>query len=254
MNGFSDRHGYTPREAPITVRQEAPYDLRGVILRIAKDSGLSPSNLREIVCDVLRKRQNPDNWSEYPNILREVQDLVDYCEWYRVYDIIEEIYKTLEKRDYESQWLEAEESNVDKFAQEINNYFRSEGIGWQLKEGLIEVRGTESFELVVNKAKEALEDSDQDTASREMHEALLDLSRRPDPDITGAIQHAMVSLECVARDVCGNRKATLGDILKRSPILYHLRLTSVFRKLGDILLIEGGIFKREMNRVWKKLN
>lgn len=48
-----------------------------------------------------------------------------------------------------------------------------------------------------------------------MHEAVADLSRRPSPDITGAIQHAMASLECVARETCGDPKATLGEIIKR---------------------------------------
>jgi len=53
----------------------------------------------------------------------------------------------------------------------------------------------------------------------ELHEALDDLSRRPEPDLTGAIQHAMAALECVASDTYGNPKATLGDIIKRYPDL-----------------------------------
>jgi hypothetical protein len=48
---------------------------------------------------------------------------------------------------------------------------------------------------------------------------LLDLSRRPEPDITGAIQHAMAALECVARDVSGEPKLTLGEIIKRHAVL-----------------------------------
>jgi hypothetical protein len=46
-------------------------------------------------------------------------------------------------------------------------------------------------------------------------ETLFDLSRRPAPDVTGAIQHAMVALECVALDVTGDPKSTLGDLLKK---------------------------------------
>ena len=55
------------------------------------------------------------------------------------------------------------------------------------------------------------------TAQQELHEALMDLSRRPDPDISGAIQHSMAALECVAREVTGNPRATLGEIIKRNP-------------------------------------
>jgi len=84
--------------------------------------------------------------------------------------------------------------------------------------GIIETRGSESFESAVNNAVEALEASKRTTAKSEIHEALRDLSRRPEADLTGAVQHAMAALECVARDV-SNDKATLGDILKRYPDL-----------------------------------
>jgi hypothetical protein len=47
------------------------------------------------------------------------------------------------------------------------------------------------------------------TTSKELHEAIQDLSRRPNSDVTGAIQHGMASLECVARDLTGS-KDTLG--------------------------------------------
>jgi hypothetical protein len=70
---------------------------------------------------------------------------------------------------------------------------------------------------VVTEATAALEESPRPTAARHLHEALQDLSRRPDADLPGAIYHAMGSLECVARDVAGDNKATLGDILKRYP-------------------------------------
>ena len=65
---FSKRHGYAPPDSEISIRQDAPHDLRGVILQIAYEAGLSPKPMRELVCRVLRERPNPDNWSEYPNI------------------------------------------------------------------------------------------------------------------------------------------------------------------------------------------
>ena len=56
------------------------------------------------------------------------------------------------------------------------------------------------------------------TASmRSLREALNDLSRRPEAHLPGAAYHAMGSLECVARDLAGDPKATLGEILKRHP-------------------------------------
>ena len=47
----------------------------------------------------------------------------------------------------------------------------------------------------------------------------MDLSKRPEADLTGALQHALAALECVARDVTGDAKATLGAILGKHKTL-----------------------------------
>src|SRR5690348_9408394 len=65
------------------------------------------------------------------------------------------------------------------------------------------------------KLRPALAETSQETARREVHEALADLSHRPQPDITGAIQHAFAALECVARTVSGEASPTLGALLKQ---------------------------------------
>ena len=103
------------------------------------------------------------------------------------------------------------------FTNEINSFFIDEGIGWQLVDGKIVTRGTEAFETMVTEAASVLETSQRLTAAKHLHEALEDLSRRPKPDLPGAAYHAMGSLECVARDLTGDPKATLGEILKRHP-------------------------------------
>lgn len=81
----------------------------------------------------------------------------------------------------------------------------------------LERRGEESFESVVDGARSDLRAAGLPTAQREIHEALRDLARRPQPDLTGAIQHAMAALECTARDAVGDSRGTLGEILKRYP-------------------------------------
>jgi hypothetical protein len=212
---FSERHGYAP-ETEITVRYDAPHELRGVMLDIAYEAGLSPSPMRDLVCRVLRTRPDPNNWSEYPNIAGEVEYLVDHCQWFEVYDIIEEIYQALLRGEERGDEEQAERPS-EHFARELNKYFIKSGIGWQLADGQLQVRGPESFEVAVHQAQEALEGGGRQTAGREIHQALLDLSRRPEPDITGAIQHAMAALECVARDAAGDPKLTLGEIIKRHP-------------------------------------
>jgi hypothetical protein len=205
---FSKRHGYhQPHETEIWVRQDAPYELRDVVVQLAYECGFSPKSLRAVICRLLRKRPDPNNWSDYPNVDDEVHELVDACNWYRVYDIIEGLIATMCEAPYSY--------DADKFERELNDYFLENGIGWKLSMGIIEIRGPEVFEEVVNTAERQLEAQNLSTARNELHEALRDLSRRPSPDVTGAIQHSMAALECVAREACGQEKANLGDIMKR---------------------------------------
>lgn len=203
---FSKRRGYNrPTEVEIIVREDAPHEFRGVLIELAYGCGFNPTSLRQIICTALRKRPDQNNWSPYPNIDDENRNLIDNCAWYKVYDVVEALYEKMEEND---------SYDPEKFENEINEYFIESGIGWQLTSGSIESRGTEGFETILKATYRTLTNTGRNTARHELHEAVADLSRRPKPDITGAIQHAMASLECVARDACGDSKATLGDILK----------------------------------------
>jgi len=178
--------------------------------------GFGPYPIRDEVCSVLRVRPNPGNWSEYPNVWGEAEGLVYGCEWFHFYDFIEKLYEGISKRRSN----EDQETATDRgkrLETALNEFFVDEGIGWQLIEGEIVTRGTEIFESNVHGASKALESAGRLTARDEIHEALMDLSRRPEADLTGAVQHAMAALECVARNVCGDEKATLGEIVKRHP-------------------------------------
>jgi len=209
-DSFSKRHGFQQIEKEITIRLEAPAALRAILIDIAYELGFTPKSLRTLVCRVLRKPADKDNWSEYPNMDQEIHRLMDDCAWFQVYDVIENIYFSFPSTPI---WV-TNKGMAMIFEEEINSYFKTEGIGWQLLKGKIEVRGEESFETSVQTAYSVIEDRGLNTASKEIHEALHDLARRPTPDITGSIQHSMAALECVSREVCGNQKATLGEILK----------------------------------------
>lgn len=204
---FSRRHGFTSEPAEIQVRNDAPYELRMAVVAIAQDAvSLSMSRLRGVVCRVLRTVPDPNNWSAGP-VRNEVIEHVESCDWFKVYDIIEAIFEYV--RD-----LYGDELAL-RFEDEINAFFLERGIGWQLVDGQIETRGDEPFEATVRGAIETLAEDEQQNSSREFHEALSDLSRRPDPDLTGAISHAIAGLECVMRDVTGDENATFGALLQR---------------------------------------
>jgi hypothetical protein len=76
-------------------------------------------------------------------------------------------------------------------------------------------RGDETFAVTTKEAAAILEGSGRGVAANEIHEALKDISRRPEPDRTGAIQHAIAALECTAREVTGETRATLGALLPK---------------------------------------
>ncbi len=211
---FSKRYGYRTQPREITVWEDAPEALRHFVLSTAIEMDYGPSALRDAICSVLRVRPNPNNWSAYPNIWEEAEGLVHGCDWFKFYDFVEKVYQGIFKRW--SNYGETE-NRAEHFQNELNEFFVDEGIGWQLIEGEIVARGTEAFESNVHGAVAALETAGRMTARDEIHEALIDLSRRPEADLTGAVQHAMAALECVARDACGDERATLGEIVKRYP-------------------------------------
>lgn len=205
-DNFSSRFGHRSQEREITIREGAPEGLRGYVIQLMYEIGFKPSELRTIVCRVLK--QAPDvqgNWSEFPNIDYEVNQLLAECDWFLVYDVIETFFSKVTS------------DKKKKFEDEINDYFRINGIGWKLENGRIETRGDIAFENSLNKAVGVLQDSGLKTATTELQEAIHDLSRRPTPDITGAIQHSLASFECLTRELVGNNKMTLGELIKKFP-------------------------------------
>lgn len=216
---FSTRHGYQGQPKPITVRNDAPAKLRGAILVIARDAGFSPGQMRRVICNVLRELEDRNNWSEYPNIWSECEGHIMSCDWFKVYDICEAF------SDFNRH---GEQSNI--FAEGMNKFFSEEGIGWKLVDGMLEMRGDEDFEKVLGDTQQVLQDKGKATAAAEFREALRDLSRRPEPDRTGAVQHAMAALECLARDICGEPGKTLGQILND-----HKDQLAIPRPLDEVL-------------------
>ena len=216
---FSQRHGYVGQAREITIRQEAPPELRKAITRIARDAGMSPKEIRKVVCRELHA--DPSEFNVLDSyIMKEVDELLIDCEWFRVYDFAESFHSKLGLPPVRragtsiTRSFEVARAKAKGFGARLNRYFLEHGIGWQMSDGKIVHRGSDGYARATQRAVEALENSGQQTAKREIEEALRDISRRPEPDVTGATTHSMAALECVAREVTGKPNVTLGKLIQ----------------------------------------
>jgi AbiJ-like protein len=235
---FSKRYGYLAARE-IVFRDDLSDEFRQPVIDILRRF-TSTGFLRERIerlfnpygLDMLPQRPGPIPLSEEENRpdFIEVKRVLLACEWFRLYDLIEDVFQQLKFHDEELADID-EEPQAYPFERSINEYFGHAGIGWQIVGGRVVARGGEAFESGVTSATAALKQSNRPTAARHLHDALQALSRRPIADCAGAIFHAMGALECVARDLAGDHKATLGEILKRRPDLLPKPLDSALSQI-----------------------
>lgn len=204
---FSIRQGV--RKEPSPGLEEAPDALRYFVMKhLEKAHSGYADQAAAILEDFLHRPglrtgfynpYNPTNWKRMYELLRDF-------EWWQVYDFLE----FMAVREEKNRW------GNEQFINEVNAELEKENIPYRMNyDGAIAYRGSESFAASVATATEVLVSTGRLTAANEIHKAVEDLSKRRNPDLTGAVQHAMAALECVANDVCGEEGETLGDVIKR---------------------------------------
>lgn len=212
MSSFSQRHNYA-QPPEIRLREELPSALRRPISDIAKRRVGSAKELQAIRDKML----DPYGLKLQP--LSSVDEWIRECHWFQVYDFIEAVHERLVLRDKHSGIPVEGAPHAPGFEHDINQYFVHEGIGWQLVNGHVVSRGPEEFENTVKTAIGELSLDGRSTAAGQIHEALQALSRRPTPNLRGAIIHGMGALECIVRDLSGKHKLSFGEVLKKRPDL-----------------------------------
>lgn len=234
---FSDRHGLRPRDPPPIYRTEIPVAAREKILHaVLRRTRLGLRSLLQIICDVR---------SVFPteeDSLEQTQRQFAEAEWYEIFDALEEGYQRLRREDNNTivgvrfdelgrpQPVSATEHS-DQYESAINTTLRAEGIAWTMHEGRFELRSTDAQDELVAEATQALKEAGFPRAASELREAIRDLSRRPEPDVTGAIHHAQAALEAVAAEVTQMRGATLGEILNAKGRLLPKPLDEAAKKM-----------------------
>lgn len=207
MPSFSERHGFESAAPPIKYREDASDNLRDMTIELAEKHGLSPHSIRSDLCSILFVAPDQSNWSAYPNVDSECRMLIGNCAWHEVFDAVEIFGSSIYNNG-------AGLEQAHAFQKDMNRLFVKDGAGWQMIHGVIVARGSEPFNIITKDARQILESNRNRTAASEIHEAIKDISRRPTPDKTGAIHHAMGAIECITRSLANDSKSTLGEIVK----------------------------------------
>jgi hypothetical protein len=152
--------------------------------------------------------------------LDPVRDAIDECPWFRVYDVVESVYRALTALPVQEESGGTVIDHARKFESEINEYFAYAEIGWQLRDGVIKTRGDETFESTINTAVTVLESDHKPTAARHLKFAIDALSARPKPNTSGAVAQATNAVECVLGEITG-QTMTLGNYLDKNSGLFH---------------------------------
>lgn len=220
---FSNREGISYTPAEITIRYEAPEELRTYLFDTLLNRLKVESKWALYIISGVLLEPTEGNWTS-DFIKEEIRGLLTdrcRCPWNKVYDIIE-VFHTEFSSDIAKQKL---------FETQINGYFYKHGIGWELEDGQVIRRGDDDFEQGYKEAIELSYKKDLPTTAEHLKEARTDLSRRPHPDINGAVTHAYQAIECLSREVRGGKKETLGELLKKNPDLFPVPLNQALAQV-----------------------
>jgi hypothetical protein len=234
---FSERHGLV-RPQEILYRDELSEKLRQPIIDILRESGRATFLWERI--ERLFNRYGIADWPPpaEPITISQQENAPEFiavkrvllrCEWFRLYDLLEDIFDQMYFHDTELSAPD-EEPQAHPFQQKLNDYFEYAGIGWQMAGGKIVARGDEAFERTVRVAESELQAAGRATAADRIKSAIRNLSLRPKPDFSGAISHATGAMECVLHDIT-QKSMTLGDYIKKRPDLFPGAMKAAFGAL-----------------------
>jgi len=233
MARFSQRHGYSPLEQAFQ-RESIDEALRTKLWNVLKVTVWDKYNhsdyrLRETSqqIDMMLKRlwfnffnKDLDTLPEfhsrhrYKGAYDQLKEHFLACEWFAVYDFIEEIS------------LDQSKLLDDKTREWINNVLEEQNAAYRFV-------GKEIAEITDKQEITAIEDGlehPEKPVRIHLEAALRMLSDKQAPDYRNSIKESISAVEAACRLVSGNTSATLGDALKRIQNL-HPVLSKAFNQL-----------------------
>lgn len=184
---FSRREGHGGG-LPLTY-DDAPDALRSGLREVLQDLGYKrPTQQRRILCGAFRVLPDNSNWSDYPNVEREVSELLETKPWYKFFDALERVPKHLDGTT--NPYLDV----AATFHTKVNTLFAEERIGYRFERGRIVRVGTEEFHNAVADARHALQDERFVEVLQQFERACEFRDQFP-PDWSNAIKEAVNSVE-----------------------------------------------------------
>jgi hypothetical protein len=224
---FSERQGLN-QLPPIAYRDELPPQLRDALLAI-----LNKYAGPKVMMDTAHRIFNRYGISPFPKKVPKEKGMSDHdvadkeleifrsdAAWYQLYDLAEQVYADLVFYEDELGPHPDEEPRAYPMQLDITGFFELAGIGWKMNGGRIVSRFDPTFEDSVRDAGEALKTAGRTVAATHLREAMAALSRRPEPNLSGAVFHAMAAFEALARDVTNMPDAKMAHIVKKRPDLF----------------------------------
>lgn len=139
--------------------------------------------------------------------------------WFEAYDFIEFTAQTIPDRV------------ADNFIEECNFVLEQEMSAYRfVGDQLTDITSEEEIDSI----ESALNSDDQfNGAKQHLHQALMHLSNRENPDYRNSIKESISAVESLCKVIAQNPKATLGDAIKKMNELrsFHPALTSALNKL-----------------------
>lgn len=215
---FSERNGLVPKAAPQAddylpewVREALTNAIQEFVTT-ARENGTVIDVYRIIrpyVWKVLDRQPatNPMNgpWAMY------IPRTIAKCEWWRAYDIVEEIARVAR--------LDGGEELVAMLAARVNPALSNEGIAWALDtKGMIERVIPGPISNAVKEARHLLEETRFEGPDNQFAKAIEFINRRPDPDEENSVKEAVGALEGVANIVSGKTNLQLNTVLHQEPL------------------------------------
>jgi hypothetical protein len=139
---------------------------------------------------------------------KETENLINTCDWWQFYDICEVVWQCLFLSNYSNDQRE--------FEIQINELFREEHLGFEMRKGKVEKVGSGFIDVKIKEVRYLLKEPEFKSADELFEKAIKALNERPNPDVENCIKDAVAAIESVGRIIFGDDNALLDNIVKNA--------------------------------------